>query len=161
MQRLSSRMTFFYKRVFPVIWFGFLALFVAGPFLAPAVGGSVSGPPPVFLLFGFAMAIFSFFIMKKLIFDLVDEVLDAGDALVIRNGDREERVALSDIVNVSYAQLTNPPRVTLSLRNPTQFGDRVTFCAPVRLSPLAAFSPNPIIDELIQRVDAARQRGRR
>ena len=107
------------------------------------------------------MAIFSFFIMKKLIFDLVDEVLDAGDALVIRNGDREERVALSDIVNVSYAQLTNPPRVTLSLRNPTQFGDRVTFCAPVRLSPLAVFSPNPAIDELIKRVDAARQKGRR
>jgi len=51
--------------------------------------------------------------------------------------------------------------VTLSLRNPTQFGDRVTFCAPVRLSPLAVFSPNPAIDELIQRVDAARQKGRR
>ena len=161
MQRLSSRMTFFYKWVFPAIWFGFLALFMAIPLVAPAAGRSVSGSSLGFLLVPVAMAIFSFFIMKKLIFDLVDEVLDAGNALVIRNGDREERVALSDIINVSYAQLTNPPRVTLSLRNPTQFGDRVTFCAPVRLSPLAAFSPNPIIDELIQRVDAARQRGRR
>ena len=161
MQRLSSRMTFFYKRVFPVIWFGFLALFMAVPLFRSEVRGSVSGSSLGFLLVPVAMAIFGYFLMRKLVFDLVDEVLDAGDALVIRNGDREERVALSDIINVSYAQLTNPPRVTLSLRNPTQFGDRVTFCAPVRLSPLAAFSPNPIIDELIQRVDAARQRGRR
>jgi len=161
MQSLSSRMTFFYKRIFPVIWFGFLALFMAIPPVAPAAGRSVSGSSLGFLLVPVAMAIFGYFLMKKLVFDLVDEVLDAGDALVIRNADREERVALSDIINVSYAQLSNPPRVTLSLRNPTQFGDRVTFCAPVRLSPLAAFSPNPAIDELIQRVDAARLRGRR
>jgi hypothetical protein len=154
-------MTFFYKRVFPVIWFGFLALFMAVPLFRSEVRGSVSGSSLEFLLAPVAMAIFGYFIMKKLVFDLVDEVLDAGDALVIRNGDTEERVALSDIINVSYTQLTNPPRVTLSLRNPTQFGDRVTFCAPVRLSPLKAFSPHPAIDELIKRVDAARQKRRR
>jgi hypothetical protein len=27
MPLMSSRMTFFYKRIFPVIWFGFLAVF--------------------------------------------------------------------------------------------------------------------------------------
>jgi hypothetical protein len=27
MQLMSSKMTFFYKRIFPVIWFGFLAVF--------------------------------------------------------------------------------------------------------------------------------------
>ena len=33
---MSSKMTFFYKRVFPVIWFGFLAAF----FVIALVNGS-------------------------------------------------------------------------------------------------------------------------
>jgi hypothetical protein len=156
MRRLSSRMTFFYKRILPVIWFGFIAVFMAAPFVAPMIGGSVSGSPLAFLILPVIMIVVGYFTMKKLLFDLVDEVLDAGDALVIRNGHLEERVALSDIMNVSYSQFVNPPRVTLSLRNPSMFGDRVSFCAPVSFMP---FSTSPIIDELITRIDAARTAG--
>ena len=150
MRRISSGMTFFYKRIFPIIWFGFLALFMAAPFVAPMIGGSTS---PMAFLIAPIMMIVGYFSMKKLVFDLVDEVLDDGDALVIKNGHREERVALSDITNVGYSQYMNPPRITLSLRIPSQFGDRVTFCAPVSLLP---FSTTPIVDELIKRIDAAR-----
>jgi hypothetical protein len=153
MRRISSGMTFFYKRIFPIIWFGFLILFMA----APLIGGSTSGPPMGFLLVPVIMIFVGYFVMKKLLFDLVDEVLDAGDALVIRNGRREEQVALSEITNVSYAQFMNPPRVTLSLRNPSMFGDQISFCAHVSLMP--SFSTNPIIDELIKRIDAARRAG--
>jgi hypothetical protein len=154
MRRISSRMTFLHKRIFPVIWFGFALFFMASPFLAPLIGGTTSGSPIEFLLMPALMIVVGYFMMKKLIFDLVDEVLDAGDALVIRNGHLEERVALSDIINVSYAQFVNPPRVTLSLRNPTMCGDRISFCAPVSFMP---FSTSPIIDELIRRIDAARR----
>jgi hypothetical protein len=154
MRRISSGMTFFYKRIFPIIWFGFLALFMAAPFVAPMIGGSIS--PMVFVIAPIMMIV-GYFSMRKLVFDLVDEVLDAGDALVIRNRRLEERIALSDITNVGYSQYMNPPRVTLSLRNPSLFGDRVSFCAPVSLLP--TFSTSPIIDELIKRVDAARRAG--
>jgi hypothetical protein len=147
-------MTFFYKRVFPVIWFGFLAMFMAAPLIAPRTGGSTSGSPAGFLLVPVIMMIAGYFIMKKLVFDLVDEVLDGGHVLVVRNRGLEEQVALADIVNVSYAPLVNPPRVTLSLRSPTQFGDQISFCAPVRLVP---FAGSPVIDELIKRIDAARR----
>lgn len=157
MQRISSGMTFFYKRIFPVIWFGFLLLFMAAYFLPPSVGGKVSGSPVGFFLVPALMMIIGYFAMKKLVFDLVDEVLDAGDALVVRNGDREERVALVDIINVNYVQFSNPPRITLSLRIPSQFGDEVTFCAPARFNPFMAFSKSPVIDELIKRIDAARR----
>jgi hypothetical protein len=102
MRRLSSRMTFFCKRVFPVIWFGFLALFIAVP-------------------------------------------LNRGD---------EARGSLGDIKNVSYPPFTNPPRVTLSLRSPTVFGDEITFNAPTRFMP---FSPSPVIKKLIDRLDLARR----
>jgi hypothetical protein len=158
MRRLSSRMTFFYKRIFPVIWFGLLVVFIVAPFIAPMIGGSVSGSgsPLAFLVVPAIMIVVGYIIMKKLVFDLVDEVLDAGDALVIRNGHLEDRVALSDIMNVSYSPFVNPPRVALSLRNPSMFGDRISFCPPVSFMP---FSTSPIIDELITRIDAARTAG--
>ncbi len=93
--------------------------------------------------------------MRALIFDLVDEVWDAGDALVVRNRGAEDRIALSDIKNVSYSPMMSPPRVTLSLRRQSVFGSVVTFCAPLRFIPLTT---SPIIDKLIERIDAARRR---
>ena len=63
----------------------------------------------------------------------------------------------TDIMNVSYTTFMNPPRVTLSLRNPSIFGSKVAFSPPARFLP---FATSPIIDELIERVDAARLRVR-
>jgi hypothetical protein len=103
------------------------------------------------------MMAFGYFMMKKMVFNLVDEVFDAGDALVVKNGTEQAQIPLADITNVSYAQMMNPPQVTLSLRQLTSFGNKVTFCAPTRLMP---FAPSPVIDDLIKRVDAARRRGR-
>jgi hypothetical protein len=62
--------------------------------------------------------------------NLVDEVFDLGDALLVRNGGQEERIALADIKNVNFFPYMSPPQVTLSLRRPSVFGenDRV-LCA--------------------------------
>ena len=151
MRRISSKTTYLYKRVFPLIWFGFLLLFV-GVSLVSGAHGLQMLP---FLIGPVFMAGFGYFIMKKLVFDLVDEVTDLGDALLVKNGNREERIALSNITNVNYSPLVSPPRVTLSLRQPGIFGKQVTFCAPVRFVP---FSPSPIIGDLIQRIDSTRRR---
>lgn len=151
MQRISSRNTFFAKRVFPIIWFGFLALFFLGPLAARKSTPSL--PVAVFLVPAF-MAVFGYFLMKKLVFDLADEVLDAGDALVVRFGSEQERIPLSEIINVSYTYMVNPNRVTLTLRTPGQFGKEVSFSPPARFVP---FAKNPMISDLIERVDAARR----
>ncbi len=142
-------MTFYYKRVFPFVMLGFVLLFIALPMRAGAV------PPLPFVLLPLAVIAVIFFVWKKLIYDLVDEAWDAGDALVIRNGNEEDRIPLSAIVNVNYSPMVNPPRVTLTLRTPSVFGDTVTFCAPVRFVP---FASSPIVADLIRRVDAARRR---
>ena len=154
MRRLSSRATFWYKRIFPVAWFGILGLFI----IVSLFGGFAnanSGAP--FLLGPVVMIGFGFFIMKKLIFDLVDEVDDDGNGLIVRNGGRSDRIALSDVMNVNYSAYMNPPRVTLTLRKPSIFGDQVTFCAPLRFIP---FATNPAIDELIRRIDASKRASR-
>jgi hypothetical protein len=48
---------------------------------------------------------------------------------------------------------TNPERVTLALREPGRFGKEITF-SPARR--FLAFARSPVINELIERVDAAR-----
>jgi hypothetical protein len=78
--------------------------------------------------------------------------MDAGNALVVRSGGQEERIALSDIKDIKYSPLTSP-RVRLSLRRHTVFGDTVAFCARVSMVP---FWESPVIHDLIDRVDAAR-----
>jgi len=152
MRRISSKWTFFYKRISPVIFFGFLVVFIGIALLANLRSNSALDNIP-FLIVAIVMTVV-FFISKKLIFDLVDEVWEDGETLVGRNSGQEQRIALADIKNVNYSPLISPPRVTLSLRRPTVFGDEVTFCAPVRMVPLA---PSPVINDLIERVDRARE----
>jgi hypothetical protein len=151
MRRISSRTTFFSKRVFPVIWFGFVALIFLGPLLGNKNKG---GPPAGFLLMPIFMAVFGYFIMKKLVFDLADEVLDDGNTLVVRFGSEEQRIPLSEIMNISYTYLSNPSRVTLTLRTPGRFGKEVSFSPPQSFVP---FAKSPIVADLIERTDAARR----
>jgi len=151
MQRISSRSTFFIKRVFPVIWFGFLAFFILVPLLAKK---SATGHPVAIFLMPAFMAVLGYFMMKKFVFDLADEVLDAGDALIVRFGSEQQRIPLSEIINVSYSYMQNPNRVTLTLRTPCQFGKEVSFSPPARFLP---FAKSPIVADLIERIDAARR----
>jgi len=66
------------------------------------------------------MAIFGYFIMKNMVFDLIDKVYDEGDSLLFKNSGKEVRVSLRDVKNVSYQTMMNPPKVTLSLRHETE-----------------------------------------
>ena len=113
MVRVSSKATFYYKRVFPIAFFGILLLVIVGPVL---LGSNPAQPPPLpFFIIPAAMAVFAYVVMKKLVFDLVDEVLDDGDALIVRNGTTQDRIAFADIKNVSYSVPMNPPRVRLRI----------------------------------------------
>jgi hypothetical protein len=151
MSRISSALTFYYKRVFPLIWIGGCGVVAALGVYAALSKRSGLFPFVIIMpiVFGFGI-----YFMKKYVFDLVDEVWDDGAALVVKNSGQEQRIALADITNVSYAATMNPPRVVLSLRHPTVFGDQVAFCAPVQIMPL---SQSPVIADLIKRVDRARE----
>ena len=150
MKKLTSKATFFHKRIFPTIWFGFLTVFMCVGLFSNVPR---NGPGIMFLVIPIAMAIFGYFIMKKLIWDLIDEVYDEGTSLLFRNGKQEVRVNLKDIKNVSYSTMTNPPRVTLSIRYKTPLGDELTFSPPASWVP---FKKNEDIEKLIDRIDDAR-----
>ncbi len=149
MQVISSRQTFFIRKVFPVIWFGFLAVFCA---LAANAG---AWKEPAFFIGPLAMAVAGFVVMRLLVRDLADEVRDGGGFLVVRRGGDEERVALANVMNVGMSQFTNPRRLSLRLRRPGRFGDEVVFI-PKSGFQLNPFARNKVAEDLIARADRAR-----
>jgi hypothetical protein len=153
MNKISSGRTFFQKRLFPVFWFGIIAVVMLGMLAAYLQGGPKAPPLPIFLGPAF-MLVIGFVLMKFLVFDLVDEVYDCGDHLLVKNGGKEERVFLSNIVNISFQNFTNPQRLTLTLRQPGILGKEITFMPKTRMM---FFKRNPLVDELIERVDRARK----
>lgn len=159
MQRLSSTTTWFYKRVFPGLWFGFLALFFAFALWGRWHPGTFQGEPPdvMFLVMPLLMAAFGFVMFRRLVFDLVDEVWLDGDWLVLTDRDQKRRVALIDVVNVNTSS-TNPRRITVMLRSGTPSSFSFTPASPRGF--LSVFKPDPIAIELIKRVDARRQAAR-
>ena len=152
MRRISSRSTIFSKRIFPLVWFGFLAFFIVTTVVSGAVEKDF-----MFLVVPIGMAIFGFFLMKKLVWDLADEVYDCGDSLLIRSRGEDETIPFSNIMNVSGSTNMNPPRITLRLVAPSKFGTEVSF-SPIVGFTLNPFAKNPVMEELIVRVDQARSR---
>ncbi len=147
MKKISGS-TFYFKKVFPSIWFGFLVFFLFVSLASGAAEESI-----MFLAVPVLMAVFGFFFFKKLLWDLADEVYDEGESLLFRRGGKEQRVQLQDIINISYSQMNSPKRVVLQVRTEGAIGKELAFNPPTRSNP---FSKNPIITELIERVDRAR-----
>ena len=150
MTRISSKQTFFMKRVFP---FAFLVLLA----IPAALGFVVKPPQPQLFIMPLVTLPVLYIVMRKLVWDLVDEVYDGGDYLLVRNAGREERIPLSNIMNVSSTLMVNPPRVTLRLVTPGRFGKEITF-SPARPRTLNPFARNAVADELIERVYKARRK---
>jgi hypothetical protein len=155
MKVISSKRTFFMKRLFPVLWFGILGISMASALISTSFAKATIAQIVPFLVMPLVMTVFGAFLFRMLIWDLADEVSDGGDYLLVRKSGIEERVSLSEIINVGMSRATNPPRLSLRLRKPGKFGDEIVFI-PVRNFTLNPFARNPVAEDLIRRVDLAR-----
>jgi hypothetical protein len=153
MEVISSGQTFFIKKVFPALWMAIIG-FVA---VAGVVNGQAWKQPQIILL-PVIMVLFGFFLFRKLIWDIADDVRDGGSFLLVRKGSVEERVSLDNVMNVSMSQFTNPRRVSLRLRKPGMFGDEIVFI-PKSTFQLNPFARNPVAEKLMARVDQLRIQG--
>ena len=127
MQRLSSKLTFFYKRVIPVWWYGVLTIVTVG-----AVGQVLEGDAsPLVLLIPLAMMLFGYVMLKAFVFDLVDKVYLQGEEILVRNRGKEDRFPLSNIASI-YSSWTNPERITLILHKLCEFGPSIAFSPTYR-----------------------------
>jgi hypothetical protein len=145
-RRLSSKLTWWYKRGFPIYLFAFIALFTLFVILA---GVNQPVPAPVYL-FPAVMAVFGYVLLRWLVFPLADEVFLSDDQIIVRNGGEEDSFPITNIINVEASLMVNPERITLTLREPCRFGREVIFSPPVRWWP---FTRHPLAEELIRRVN--------
>jgi hypothetical protein len=81
---------------------------------------------------------------------LVDEVIDHGDHLRVRRGSIDGNIPIADIEQVSTSYAVRPVRVTLRLRRPGPFGNRVSFIP--RHNWLGAYVESAVAVELRQRI---------
>ena len=153
MKQISSQSTYLYKKLFPKFFYGFILIFVVIAHIAMVKSGEVE---VFFYLIPLSMAVISYVALNMLVFDLVDEVWDCGDSLEFKNKDVEERVPLSEIINLSLTAFSSPPRITVTLRNEGKLRKEIVFSptVPVTLTP---FRKPEIFDALLARVDNAKQ----
>ena len=150
MRQLSSKSTFLAKRVFPILWLGFIAVFAVTATFTGAVGKD-----PMFAVVPLLMAVGGLFLFRALLWKLSDSVTDYGEYLVARRSGVEARVPIANIMNVSASSFSNPKTVTLRLIQPSALGQEVSFIpvTPFTLNPLAKVA---IAEELMERAFAAR-----
>ena len=151
MKKISSGLTLVTKKIFPVFWFGFLAIF----FVMSVVSGAAHRDA-MFVLVPVLVAAVGYVLMKKFVLVLVDEVYDCGDFLLVRNRGEEDRILLTNVMNVTPSTFMNPPQITLRLASPGKWGTEVVF-SPIRSFTLIPFARNAIAEDVIVRVDRARR----
>jgi len=149
MKKISSDKTFLHKSVYPLFM-----LVVSGAMLLIFVGTMVREREISFVVLGFIglAIVYVYSEYRKRAVDLVDEVWDDGDTLVLKNGGREERVAISNISKLRYGGLGNANFVALTLREPCAFGQTIRF---VPLRKMYRLFKNPLIMDLATRVKHA------
>ena len=146
-----SRSPLFYTRVWPMLWVAFMMVVTVS-----LAGNIVSGARPSSSLLPFwAIGVLGYIINWLFTSGLADEVLDAGDHLVIRIGSTSARVALADIESVSEFPFSRPRRITLRLMRPGPLGRVIAFL------PFDGFFRtglrSPVADDLKERVESAQR----
>ena len=152
-KRISSGMTSWYKRGFPLF---FLAIPVLVLVMMASGNWGPSGMPSEVYIGPGMVVVIGFIVFKLLLSNLIDEVWDNGHELIVVNEDHVEHVPLASIVNINYSGLTNPKLAYLLLRQPGRWGRKLKFI-PVRSKMFFNLTHNETIDDLIERVDQARR----
>ncbi len=143
-RRLSSLQTVLMKIIFPALWipgWGFVTLMM---FLS----GVNHGDPFAFLfawLVGSALILWSSIGLKEVSVD--------DHFLYVSNYLKEISIPLSDIYDVTENVWINIHPVTIHLKSPSEFGNKITFMPKTRF--FAFFSSHPVVREL--KVLAARR----
>ena len=153
-KQISSGMTYFFKNIFPKIWFGFLGVIAVLAILAMIFNG-VDNSFSFMALFVFPfMEIMGHLLFKQFCYCLTDEVYDHGDYLRIVNDGLEDKIDMTNIINVSSNMFQSPNIVKLLLKSPSRFGAEISFVPKMRI--MALFD-DTIAKDLIHRSYKARE----
>ena len=145
---LSSRLTFFYKRIFPSAWV--IAFGVGSLFLWT---GDCEGTVP---LKWFALSsLIGGTIFLRWFSARLKTVTLKEDHLVVSDYRSEEPIPLLQIEEVKETRLWNPQLIKLRLVRPGRWGNEIVFIAPVRFQ--FVFSDHPLARELRDMIQKKRR----
>jgi len=147
MEHISSRLTFFHKFIVPVgVFLSLIDILFRSDFrrIDP-------NTPPYFIPI-MAATVWMLWLGWPL-----KKVSIFGDKLYVSNFRKEVVVPISEIVNVRGNILTEPQRVTIYLRNETEFGRKIVFIAKYRW--FSFWSKHPVVDELLQMARSQTENG--
>lgn len=127
------------KVILPVFWItvwgiGIVAMFFAGE-------GENAPPKFIFLLFWIMGIAFLYWTCMRLKAVSVDD-----DFLYVSNYIKEISIPLSNIHDVTENRWINVHPVTIHLKSPSEFGDKIVFMPKVRI--FSFFSSHPVVAEL-------------
>jgi len=144
MEDLSSKLTFFFKFVFPAFWIGMFVGITLLMFLGPDSfegDGDVREVRWVFVGATIAGTGFIYWSCMR-----VKRISLVGHEFIISNYRRTLRVPLRDVERVSSSVLMQPELIWLHFRRPTEFGTRVVFMPKQRA--LGGFTRHPLARRL-------------
>ncbi|HET8900115.1 MAG TPA: hypothetical protein VFN09_15210 [Rhodanobacteraceae bacterium] len=159
MRRISSAMTRYYKWATPLLGLFGAGLVGAGLLLQHAGRLKIEAPWPVWVVLAIAV-VAGLGVNLWLLHGLADEVQLDEEALFVRKGAEDGRIALADVLAVECVRWTNPRRIVLELRRDTPFGRRLRFIPNSPRTLLGAFRPDPVAEELRRRVRRSHTAGR-
>jgi hypothetical protein len=149
-RRLSSSTTFFWK-LFPILW---VSPFVIG--MIRFIWGWLTLPDgakspfadfnPLILLFPILGGAFGFWMLGGL-----KSVYLNSDCLLVSNYLKRIEIPLSNIEYVSKPENSSHRRITIYLRSPSEFGDKIIFMPPF-------FMGEEIVEELRNRLGIRREK---
>jgi hypothetical protein len=147
MEKISSRQTFFFKYVFPLIW-----LCISLPGLTAWVAFQTTREA-MFQNLGFAalFVLLPFVVSGLIEWRMVDEVWDGGEFLLFKKGKRQVNIPLKKIESISSSFLVRPAFVTLGLREAYVFGRSICFI-PRDSWGMASFEECRVVIDLKERV---------
>jgi hypothetical protein len=141
---LSSSQTVFVKFVFPTIWISMFGLGTIALFFGAFRGNGGQAPPEWmkwnFLSIWTAGTAFIYWNCGRLKRVRVDD-----SALYVSNYFKEIRIPFDAIADVTENRWVNIHPVTIHLRSPTDFGDRITFMPRTRIF---NWRSHPVVEEL-------------
>jgi hypothetical protein len=148
--RLSSRLTFFYKFIFPTVWILGFAGGTLGMFMSrdpnargPAIGFAIA------TVLGTVLLSASCFPLKT--------IVAAGDGIVVGNFFRKIEIPYAQVASIHENWLNRGQYATIWLNGDSPFGQRIKFLAYARFT-LRFWTAHPALVMLRERVQQAHSR---
>jgi hypothetical protein len=141
---ISSKATFFYKFVFPLLWIafaGFIIFIVHSNLASFHTRGEAK---TVRLIVIVALAVGTVLICR--VYPRIKKVELLADALQISNYSQTIVVPLRDIESVSGSILMEPELIWIRFRDVTEFGAKIVFIGKYRF--FRGFTRHPVVKEL-------------